>query len=364
MRLITHIYLITNGIRSVFSEFLSLTFFSLRGRCLIKKQKINLQPLEILLPLLLICINTQTQIYAETPPLKVTVQSHLGAGFFAELSKVISEIKNCEQLNLKELNVDWSHEFFPYKDDPTENGWDLFFEPISFDDEDNRILNSIPTIRYAHFIHDQLCIDHWMAYQEHLPYRQSINRILNKYIKIKQPIMDKFSDVYKQHLEGHYCIGVHVRWGAAHQGEAPKGTPTIASYISEVSQLMKKIQTPCPFKIYIATDSQEVIEEFQKHFPKKLLFYLQAPRSLHREESHLIYDNTEYWLTHPWEFHKKKPGYFGGLAVLLDCLLLSKCNVFIHSTSNVSEFVSFYSPHIESIYLPKDNQTWPCRYGL
>jgi hypothetical protein len=270
--------------------------------------------------------------------------------------KVLVCIKKAELLNLKELKVDWSQEFFPYKNDPYENGWDLYFEPIVFDKEDSKI-HLVPN---THLFHGQLCINHWMAYHEHLPYRQSMNRILNKYIKIKQPIIDEFEAIYKQNMEGHYCIGVHVRWGYGHVSEAPKGVPSIENFISEIDEVMKKTQTSRPFKIFLATDSQEVIQAFENHFTKRQLFYLAAPRSPHREESHLIYTNPEYWISHKEEWHKKKPGYFGGLTVLLDCLLLSKCNMFIHSSSNLSEFVSFYSPHIESIYLPKDDRNWPC----
>lgn len=327
--------------------------------CLIKSGTKRIASLFILL-----CMITQTNIYAEPLPLSMTVKSRIGAGYFAELSTVVATIKGYEPLNLKELTVDWSQEFFPYKDDPYENGWDLYFEPIVFDMEDCEMFNPEASIDHSHFIHDQLCIHHWMAYNEHLPYRQSVNRIWNKYLKIKQQILDELSSLYQQNLEGYYCIGVHVRWGVAHNCESPKGTPTIESYITEVSELMQRAQTSLPFKIYLATDSDEVIQEFERHFPKELLFYLPAQRSPHREESHLIYDNTKYWQAHPLEFHNKKPGYRGGVTVLLDCLLMSKCDVFIHSTSNVAEFVSFISPTIQSVYLPKDDRTWPCRYGL
>ena len=315
--------------------------------------------------LLFLWIIIQSPIHAEQPPpIKLTVNSRFTAGFFADLLSVISIIRGYEPLNLKELNVDWTQEFFPYKDNPHENGWDLFFHPIVFDNEGQDIFIPTSTINLSHCVHDQLCIHHWMAYNEHLVYRQSLNRVLNKYLKIKQPILDELSTLYSEHLEGYYCIGAHVRWGFAHGVESPKGTPTIEDYINEIYELMQKTQTSLPFKIYLATDSQEVIQAFEKHFSKELLYYLSAQRSLHREESHLVYDNPDYWLSHPEEFHKRKPGYRGGVAVLLDCLLLSKCHVFIHSTSNVSEFVSFFSPHIESIYLPKDARTWPCRFGV
>ena len=325
-----------------------------------KKKTVNLKSI---LLLILTCFLALPNIYAQepNPPLEITVESRIGAGYFAELINVVATIKGYESRNLKKLNVDWSQEFFPYKNHPHENGWNLYFEPIVFDNEDDE--GAAPP-RQEHFVHDQVCINHWMAYDEHLPYRLSLNRILNKYIKIKKPITDELESVYKENLEGYYCIGVHVRWGAAHTSESPKGTPKIEHYITEVFRLMQQTQTPYPFKIYLATDSEEVIRKFRNYFPKEMLFYLAERRSPHREESHLIYENPDYWKKHPREFHKKKPGYRGGVFVLLDCLLMSKCDVFIHSSSNVSEFVSFFSPHIKSVYLPKSDKTWPCRYGL
>lgn len=292
------------------------------------------------------------------------VKSHVGAGFFAELTKVISAIIECEQFDIKELDIDWSQEFFPYKDDPIENGWNLFFEPVYLRNEDSSCRVNRTIQRNSHFLHDQLCINHWMEYHKHLPYRQSINEVLKKHLKIKATILEQFLDIYEQHLNGYYCIGVHVRWGAAHTAESPKGTPTLENYISEISNSIKQNQTSKPLKIFLATDSQEVIAKFKKHFPEQLLFYLPIPRSVGRKESHLIYENAAYWISHPSEFHQKKPGYLGGVGVLLDCLLLSKCDVFIHSSSNIAEFVSFFSPHIQSVYIPKDSRTWPCRYGL
>ena len=314
--------------------------------------------MKTILESILICIFITTKIHSE-----ITVYSRLGAGYFSELMNVVRTIKIHEHLYTKGITIDWSQEFFPYKDHPTENGWDLYFEPIVFHtDAKARHLASRP--HPDHAVHDQLCIDHWMAYDEHLSYRQDFNRILDSYIIIKREIIDELKRLYNEHLEGYYCIGVHVRWSAAHTSESPKGTPPIESYIAEVSDLIQNTETTRPFKIYLATDSEEVIQAFRNHFSEELLVYLSGSRSPHREESHLIYDNAAYWQAHPSEFHAKKPGYRGGVMVLLDCLLLAKCDLFIHSSSNVSEFVSFFSPTIKSIYLPKDSRTWPCRYGL
>ena len=64
-----------------------------------------------------------------TQPVDLTVKMHEGAGFFAELHKLLQAIIYFEDRGLSRVYVDWTDEFFPYKDDPYENGWDLFFEP-------------------------------------------------------------------------------------------------------------------------------------------------------------------------------------------------------------------------------------------
>src|SRR3984957_19037861 len=64
--------------------------------------------------------------------MRIVSSSWVGAGFFAELRQVVYNlIYRCNNhKTTKTLVVDWSQEFFPYKDDPTANGWDLYFEPI------------------------------------------------------------------------------------------------------------------------------------------------------------------------------------------------------------------------------------------
>src|SRR3990167_2836508 len=62
-----------------------------------------------------------------------TTTMHVGAGFFCELNKVILNLIYFEQEGIRSMHVDWTHQFFPYKDNPHENGWDLYFEPIQVD---------------------------------------------------------------------------------------------------------------------------------------------------------------------------------------------------------------------------------------
>jgi hypothetical protein len=301
---------------------------------------------------------------SDIPPQKLVERTTYGAGFFAEMQKVLDSLLHYSQENLRAVHVDWTDEFFPYKEDPHANGWDLYFEPIQIPsaypipEEDFVLVGGL----YYHEIHDFPCIDQWKNYDRYLPYRLAVNAILNKYIKIKEPITTKANQFVSEKMSGHYCIGVHIRYGSDHGAEAPAGVPTLEDYIEEVSRVVaahhgKRV------RIYLATDSHYVIKKFQRLFPQEMLLSIDAYRTEYRDVPHLIYGNGDYWLAHKEEFHRKKPGYSGGEGVLLDALLLGHCDILVHSSSNIASFVSFYNPYIQSIYLPKSSKTWPCRFG-
>lgn len=300
-------------------------------------------------------------IYSFNDPLELTVTTHLGAGFFCEFLKVIDNILHFEDEHLVKVEVDWTHEFFPYKNLPRENGWDLYFDPIETGSYDQSVsLRKIRCDSGYHELHDQLCRDTWVLYDKYLPYRLAANEKIKKYIKIKSHILKKAEDFYAAHMAGCICIGVHVRFASAHNHEVPGGrAPSINDYMAEVNALLKK-HAGSAVKIFLATDSHVVVNRFRDAYAASMLTYIDAYRAPGSQDPGLVYENTNYWLSHPGEFHQKKAGYFGGESTLLDGLLLSKCDYLIHTTSNVSTFVSFMNPYINSIYLPKNIGPKPC----
>lgn len=264
--------------------------------------------------------------------------------------------------------MDWTQEFFPFKDDPHSNGWDLYFEFIKCNEP---LLNeaTIKESRQAgsHELHDQICcLDSWVNYQDHLSYRLAVCNKVKDYIKIKDVIKEEANAFHEQYLKGAYCIGVHVRFAAAHNCEMPNGRISVEEYIRTVKELMNQHMNSSggEIKIFLATDSNYVIDQLSQCFSSTQLYFINAVRGSYDEDPHLIYVNAGYWMSHPAEFHARKPGYFGGKAVLLDCLLLSKCNVFVHSVSNVSSFVSFFNPYIDSVFLPRGLSPPPFKLKL
>ncbi len=266
------------------------------------------------------------------------------------------------------MQIDWSQEFFPYKTDPQENGWNLYFAPINLNQK-----RQIPDIASPeekiievcgspyHEIHDFLCIDQWINYERYLPYRLKVHELIKNHLKIHEPITTQVKEIFNEKMAGAYCIGVHVRYGSDHGSEAPKGTPSLEDYIAEVKNLIPS-HPSVPVRVYLATDSHFVVKAFEQAFSPETLITINTCRTAYRDVPHLIYGHGDYWLAHPAEFHKKKPGYVGGVGVLMDALLLAHCHVLVHSTSNVASFITFYNPYIQSVYLPKNSLTWPCRH--
>lgn len=302
-----------------------------------------------------------TPHYSPQKGVDLNVVTHLGAGFFCEFNKVLQSIIYFEDQGLYNINVNWTDPFFPYKDSPTQNGWDLYFEPIKTDYIAYENEPIIPGNGWGfHDLHDQLCSCHWTAYERYFPYRNYVHQKFKQYIRIKSHIMDELNQFYEAHMKGYFMIGVHVRFAKVHAQEVPgRKNPSLNQYMQEVNRLLE-IHHEENIKIFVACDSHYVINQFKRIYGDKLL-YIEAHRATYDEDPHLIYQNTAYWISNPAEFHLKKPGYLGGKSALLDCLILSKCNVFVHTTSNVAATVVFFNPHIDSVYLPKIPFT-PCRY--
>lgn len=290
---------------------------------------------------------------------------HVRAGFFYELLQIMESLIHYEHEGLASVHIDWTHEFFPYKDSPHENGWDLYFEPI-YISAPNNIPTSLCQVQVSdryHELHTNECVAPWILYDQYLPYRSFVNQKLTQYIHIKKHIQERVESFFNTHIKGFFCIGVHVRFSSAHHREVPGGhLPTLEEYFKEVDTIIRS-NPEKNIKIYVASDSHYAINKFKERYPRNLL-YIEAFRAQKSEEPHLLDQNgaasAKYWMDHPDEWHLKKPGYYGGLTSLLDCLLLARCDYLIHTVSNLSTFVCFFNPTIKSVYLPRNTPYKAC----
>ena len=296
-----------------------------------------------------------SSLIAQTAPIDLTVKIQEGGGFFAELHKVMQCLIHYEK-DLTRAHIDWTDEFFPYKDGADENGWDLFFEPIplaskrsSSETVQKIIINSTAE---HHELHDQCCTAPWVAYEQYLPYRKFVHEKIKTYIHLKPAVQNEWDSFYNAHMKGHTCIGIHARIARQHAWLVPgKRLPQLDAYFKEVDRLIKKHSSQS-VKLFVASDSHQAIKAFKERYGDQVIC-IEAHRSPEDQDPCIMYTSGEFLKKNTAVWHAKKHRYFGGLTTLLDCLLLSKCEYLIHTTSNLAFFATYYNPEIKSIYLPK-----------
>ncbi len=285
----------------------------------------------------------------------LTILDQEGGGLFAEIHKVISCLIHYEK-QLVSVSVDWTNEFFPYKKTANENGWDLYFEPIKAPVSRSTAKDPeaicVDSTSVHHELHDQCCTAPWIAYDQHLPYRKFVHEKLMRYLHLKPDITEKCESYYQTSMKGYRCIGVHARIARAHAWLVPgHRLPGFEDYFKEIDKILKK-NPDIPTKIFVASDSHMGIEKFKARYGD-MVIYIDAHRSQEEQDPCTMYTNGKFLKEHKDIWHKTKQGYFGGMTALLDCLLLSKCEYLIFTTSNLAFFASYYNPLIKGIYLPK-----------
>ncbi len=308
-------------------------------------------------------LDTLENALFKSNPVNLTIKMHEGAGFFAELHKVMLALIHYEERGFSRVYVDWTDEFFPYKDGAHENGWDLFFEPIPTDSiSKNTPVDEITIATgVSHDLHDQVCTAPWVAYKKYLPYRQFVHEKMNKYIKIKPHIIAKRDAFYNKHMQDKICIGVHARIARAHAWLMPgKKLPTLNDYFAEIDTLLEK-HADQEVIIFVASDSHDAVDQLKKRYNKQAI-YIDAYRAHADQDPCIMYTMGEYMRNNPEVWHRQKHKYLGGESTMLDCLLLAKCDYFIHTTSNLAFFSCYYNPDIEAIYLPKAVPFKQCRH--
>ena len=280
------------------------------------------------------------------------------------MHKVVQTIIHYEPRGFSNIIIDWTDEFFPYKNDAHENGWDCFFEPIILTNKKTDQLSEkvvVDSSAQFHEMHDQVCTAPWISYQQFLPYRQHIHDVINQYCRLKSNIKNEVEKKYVQLINGKMAIGVHARIARAHAWLVPgKRLPTLQDYFAEVDRLLKKHKND-DVVIFVASDSHAAIDSFKERYGERAVS-IEAFRSAQDQDPCIMYTKGQYMKEHPDVWHQEKHGYFGGVTTLLDCLLLSRCDYMIHTTSNLAFFACYYNPMLKTIYLPKAVPAKTCRF--
>jgi hypothetical protein len=145
----------------------------------------------------------------------------------------------------------------------------------------------------------------------------------NKYFTIKKKYLD-FADLFAKKNFKENTLAIHLR-GTSYKTAANHPFPTTDN---QTINLIKKILSENNYsKIFLCTEDLNYLDILKKKFENKVIFLKNVYRSYH-DDAFKIY---------PRDLHRFKLGR----DILIESLLISKCNGFVYTNTNVSEFVKF-----------------------
>lgn len=291
-------------------------------------------------------------------------------GFFADFLWAVNHLHYCI-INNKVPVIYWGTPFSYYHKDGyrgSSNGWEYYFEPVSalsykrgdhlhtesfYKDEllftalcwyvqyiDN--MHLLTEKERASLIaidnHKEIYLSNKFSGQRKLAYPMQAHPysttfrsyvkeiILNEFVILKPHVKNILEAFYKKNMENKKVIGIHLRGSF------------VASEVLDVphAYIFKEANKHASdgVQFFVATDQYPLLEEAKKKLNGPVIFY-----DCERFEK----------TTSPHPHYKATPKM--GEDVLVETLLLSKCDHLIHTLSNVSTAALYFNPNLEHTLL-------------
>ena len=242
------------------------------------------------------------------------------AGFFSMFRGTVGAFLTAEKNELDPIVV-WQETL--YNNNKSDNAWEYYFEQVSdYDMRKDRVVR-----RCQHNI-----------LPREFNTRLEMNRLISKYVRVKNHITDKVDDIASQ--LGANPLGVHIRMtdknNCTNHGEPESGKPvSVDTYKKHISKNLQRYDS----KVFLATDDYLVLEDLRNEYGDKIIS-TDAIRSTGNDSVH-----------HGLQGNNKEKGE----QVLIDCLALSKCRHIIKGISNVALCAMFWNidltcENLNSIY--------------
>lgn len=252
---------------------------------------------------------------------RVVRLENTGLGMFAAANQVLGQLYLFETGQLPHvsgLTVDFAHYGLYYDSSCGPNWWTYYFEPIFLGESKNATL-VYPTLEQY--------VKSWEQ-RRWIP-RETAAQIIKKYIHIKPHIQEKIDAFVRQYFLDHYAIGIHYR-GTDKGYEAPR-----IEYETVFEEIEKQIPQEKQYVLFIATDEIEFLEQAKKRYSNQVVA-LEAFRS-----------NSGGLGVH----FANKNNYTVGEEALMDACLLSRCDILIRTSSNLSLWSTYFNPDLPVVLL-------------
>jgi len=244
-------------------------------------------------------------------------------GMFCIFQDVITALYTYEHDGYAGVEIDFAKTGFYY--DPTKgpNWWNYYFEPIS--------LGKSQAPHHLIVYGDHSLFGMWRV--EKGMTREEVCAYVTKYIHVRPSIQSTVDRFVNKKFKGYYVIGIHYR-GTDKVVEAPR--TSYASAKAEIDkQLSQNQDKKC--RIFVATDEQQFLDYLKECYGNKVIYDAEATRSTNGKPKH----------------ENPLSPYAEGKHALIDCLLLSKTDILLRTSSNLSMASTFFNLNLPVIELSR-----------
>ncbi len=268
----------------------------------------------------------------------IVIRPQAGAGFFSNFNKVVSVL--CHEVEAGRYDhafVDWTIRspirHFRYGTSADGNIWERLFYPVGVapDGDDSEFAGlfgrgGMPTGTRAYDM-----------YKSGHRWRHRYGAIAQKYIRVRPEIVAEVDRI----LDGaaRPMIGIHYRH-PGHNAECPSPIPPV----SEFAQRARKIARGQEVAIVLATDVEPVVDQFRAAFGANLIVQPGVQRSSNDIQRH--------------ERISDDGSLDDAKQVLVDALMLARCDVVVHVTSNIVTAVGYINPSLRMVYCETALEAW------
>jgi len=238
-------------------------------------------------------------------------------GMFAMANQILGQLYFLENETISGLVVDFDTNGLYYDPHYGPNWWNYYFEPIHIGAQNNLTMQYVSKEQY---------FEAFRAWRKIS--RNDAALIVKKYIRIRPEITEKVEMFCRQYFSRFFILGVHYR-GTDKKKEAPR-----VPYETVFQAISTHLPENQPYQIFVATDEEPFLEAIRIKFPGSILA-IDASRSVGKMGMHF----------------SKKNQYEIGEAALIDSLLLSKCDLLIRTSSNLSLWATYFNSALPVVLL-------------
>lgn len=266
------------------------------------------------------------------------------SGFFSNFNCVMSNLEaQLGRDGCVAALVDWTPHLdgsqFVYGDRQDGNVWLHFFEPLRFTNVPLKQFDvwDYPATRGRLITGNEA----YATYKFNPFWRRRYHALFSRHVTVKPYLTGRAEAIFKAHMAGKFCIGVHYR-DPRHSKECPNPIPPPEVFVERVRALQPAGRD---IAVFLATDFSPAVAVFQAAFGDALVLQPAVSRvdAQSADQMHHI---------------RIDPSVTLGEEVLVDCLLLARCQVLLHVTSNVATAAGYMNPRLRMVYCETRAEAW------